>query len=338
MKAYVVKFLISLLLIALVTSKIMAGNRLHKEYKSDEDQHERSTQNSTYKHGNQDGIELRAVVPPSCYTPFFVGSLPPRGLRTGTKNLKNIKYICQKVKTRTYYGSMFDVGRGIAVFSAYKLTLADVNFKPGRPQISWKRTPGIVNQGSNAIYRKQPYDKGHLVPAQTYSSNPNRLRSTFFYTNAVPQRPTFNRGQWFQFEKRIRVYAQQCTKGPQSGTLYLITGTAFGHIQKNGRGMKKVPVRHLGRAGKKPYIAIPNSMWTAGCCVRPKGIKSFAVIGNNVLIKTNILMQQIPVAGLQGILGGDVANLKIGTRKVDLFPGNRACSNINNDLGNLPSG
>ena len=195
-----------------------------------------------------------------------------------------------------------------------------------------------MNQGSNAIYLKRPYDKGHLVPAQTYSSNPNRFRSTFFYTNAVPQRHIFNGGMWSQFEKRIRVYAQQCAKGPQSGTLYLITGTAFGHIQKNGRGMKKVLVRHLGRAGKTPYIAIPNSMWTAGCCVRPKGIKSFAVIGNNVPIKTNILMQQIAVARLQSILRSDVANLKISTRKVDLFPGNRACSDIKNDLRNLPSG
>ncbi|XP_015775232.1 PREDICTED: uncharacterized protein LOC107353403 [Acropora digitifera] len=318
----------------------MAGNRLrHKEYKSDEDQHEHSTQNSTYKHGNQDGIELRSAVSQRCYTKFFVGNLPSKGLRTGLKNLRNIKYICQKVNQRTYYGTMFDEGRGIPVFSAYTLTHANVNFKPGRPQTSWKGTPGIVNQGNNAIYRKQPYDKGHLVPAQTYSSNPNRFRSTFFYTDAVPQRHTFNGGKWFQYEHRIRVYAQQCTEGPQSGTLYLITGTAFGHIQKNGRRMKKVTVHHLSRAGKNPRnIAIPNSMWTAGCCVRPNGIKSFAVIGNNVAIKNQILMQQISVARLQDILGGDVANLKIGTRKVDLFPGNRACSNTKNDLGNLPSG
>lgn len=111
-------------------------------FQLDEDQHEHSTKNSTYKHGDQDGIELRAVVSQPCYTNFFVGSLPPKGLRTGPKNLKNIKYICQKVKTQTYYGTMFDEDRGIAVFSAYKLTLADVNFQPGRPQISWKRTPG----------------------------------------------------------------------------------------------------------------------------------------------------------------------------------------------------
>ncbi|KAK2551201.1 hypothetical protein P5673_027963, partial [Acropora cervicornis] len=301
-----------------------------------EDHHEHSTaKNSTYKHGNKDGIEVRAVVPPSCYTQFFVGSLPPVGLRN---NLKNIEYICQEVNQQTYYGTMFDEGIGIAVFSAYTLTQANVNFQPGRPQASWRKTPGIAKEGSNAIYLNQPFDKGHLVPAKTYSSTPDSFRSTFFYSNAVPQRPTFNRGQWFQFENRIRVYAQQCTQGPQPGALYLITGTAFGHITNGGQGMTPVQVSQLGPAGKNPAIDIPNSMWTAGCCVQPNGIESFAVIGNNVPVQTNILMQQIPVARLQGILAADVVNLNIGGPNVDLFPGNPACSNINSDLGNLPSG
>ncbi len=185
---------------------------------------------------------------------------------------------------------------------------------------------------------RQQFDKGHLVPGATYSNTADSLRSTFVYTNAVPQRPTFNRGQWCQFERRIRVYAQQCTQGPRLGTLYLITGTAFGHIRNNPQGMNPVPVAQLGPVGNSPAIDVPNSMWTAGCCVHPNGIESFAVIGNNLQNRNQILTQQIPVARLQGILGNDVNNLNIGGPNVDLFPGNRACSNVNNNLANLPPG
>ena len=182
------------------------------------------------------------------------------------------------------------------------------------------------------------------MPGATYSDTLDRFRSTFEYTNAVPQRPAFNTGHWAQFEGRIRVYAQQCTQGLQPGTLYLMTGTAFGHIQNNPPGYNpQVQVNDLGPVlPNYPAINIPNSMWTAGCCVRPNGVESFAVIGNN---PQNVpqqpyvpLTQQITVARLRRILEDDVGNLgqNIGGPNVELFPGNGACSNINNNLVALP--
>jgi len=370
MKGFVVKILLSLLFIALVTSSIVAESRLHKEYKSGEEDHDHSDKTSTHKHRNQDGTvigeedherssktssykdynqddaEVRAVGPQMvfnnpnqpCYTQFFAGGQQPTGLRTG-QNLQNIRYICQMVNQQTYYGTMFDQALGIAVFSAYTLTQANANF-PNRPRPTrWTQTPGILKQGSDAIYLHQQFDKGHLVPGATYSNTQDSLLSTFVYTNAVPQRPTFNRGQWSRFERRIRVYAQQCTQGPQPGTLYLITGTAFGHIQNNPLPYNpQVPINQLGPAGNNPAIDIPNSMWTAGCCVHPNGIESFAVIGNNLPNRNQILTQQIPVARLQDILEDDVNNRNIGGPNVDLFPGNGACSNVINNLPNLPQG
>ena len=77
-----------------------------------------------------------------CYTQFFVGGEPPEGLRAGHHNLQNIRYICQKVNQQTYYGTMFDQGLGIAVFSAYTLTQANANFRNPRPPGHWKQTPG----------------------------------------------------------------------------------------------------------------------------------------------------------------------------------------------------
>ena len=115
-----------------------------------EEDHELSSKNSSYKRGNQDNTELRAVVPQmvfnnpnqQCYTQFFAGGRPPTGLRAGQNNLQNIRYICQIVNRQTYYGTMFDQGRGIAVFSAYSLTQANANFPNRQRPGQWTQTPG----------------------------------------------------------------------------------------------------------------------------------------------------------------------------------------------------
>ena len=42
----------------------------------------------------------------------------------------------------------------------------------------------------------------------------------------MPQHPSFNAGEWSKFERRIRKYAEVCTKDGK-GVLYLLSGTAF---------------------------------------------------------------------------------------------------------------
>ncbi len=87
-----------------------------------------------------------------CYTQFFVGGKQPEGLRIGILPLSNIRYICQPPKLKdlmlthlhTYYATMFDEAKGIAVFSAYKLTqqTTDFNNYPERYKQEWYPTPG----------------------------------------------------------------------------------------------------------------------------------------------------------------------------------------------------
>lgn len=183
-----------------------------------------------------------------------------------------------------------------------------------------------------------------MVPARTYSSSQERRDSTYTYTNAVPQKPLFNQGMWSTFENRIREYARQtCTQptpgpnGEPAGTLYLLTGTSFVRIQQqNNHGVVGVVgvmgnINQIGNnnAGE---IFVPNSLWTAGCCVRQNGAstRSFAVMGNNVQNNNQNLQLtlQITVQQLQGILAVDVNS--IGPN-ISLFPGDQNC--LNNDLG-----
>ena len=175
-------------------------------------------------------------------------------------------------------------------------------------------------QGSHAIYENQTLQKGHLVPAQTYSSSEERLLSTYKYTNAVPQVKAFNVGQWAQFEKRIRNYAR-LTCVPNNGVLFLLTGTSFGKVLDGE--WKVVKWQKLGP------ISIPNSMWTAGCCVyKYERAESFAVIGNND--PNQLFTRQITLRKLQKILTTDVNRTRLGGLRVNLFPGLKNC--VKNDL------
>jgi len=116
--------------------------------------------------------------------------------------------------------------------------------------------------------------------------------------------------------------------------LYLLTGTSFARIQKHLdgtiQGIPGVPIKYLQQ------ITIPNSLWTAGCCVREDGNSvSFAVMGNNVpKDDQESLTLQITVKELQNILAADVFNRGIGQKNVVLFPGDPDCALYN--MGDLP--
>ncbi len=166
------------------------------------------------------------------------------------------------------------------------------------------------------MYKNVPkIHKGHLVPAETYSFSPGHIRSTFTYTNAVPQYGSFNTGQWAAYEKRIRNYAKNECATKKNGDLYLLTGVS--DIQINSQGNSIVPPGTPQRMSKQPNIVIPNSMWTAGCCISGAQVfGSFAVIGNNVPNKLGIFMSKLTVNELEDIIG----------IMIDLFPGNSDCS------------
>ena len=165
--------------------------------------------------------------------------------------------------------------------------------------------------------------KGHLVPAETYSFSDAHLRSTFTYTNAVPQYATFNSGQWSNHERLIRVYAEFiCSKN--GGDLYLLTGISDKEIRFKPGNIIKAKAKLLDLMPEPPYIVIPNSMWTAGCCVTIVGqnvLGSFAVIGNNDPRKDKIRMSQVAVKTLTKLL-----------KLTDLFPGKPGCSDDINDV------
>jgi len=112
-----------------------------------------------------------------------------------------------------------------------------------------------------------------------------------------------------------------------AGTLYLLTGTSFVRIQQQQNNQVVGNADFVSQIGNDNTgrIFVPNSLWTAGCCVRENGqyTKSFAVMGNNVQNNDQNLQLtlRITVAQLQGILAEDMDALNT----VKLFPGDANC-------------
>ena len=135
------------------------------------------------------------------------------------------------------------------------------------------------------MYRGVPFiHKGHFLPSETCSFSKDHLRSTFIFTNAVPQYAAFNSGQWAKYEKRIRLCATSTCR-VRDGTLYMLTGISEVRVDiQKGQAVAILPPGLPKRIANQSNIVIPNSMWTAGCCVGASGVVvgSFAVIGNNV--------------------------------------------------------
>lgn len=182
----------------------------------------------------------------------------------------------------------------------------------------------IQRQGTNRIYFGNVIDiqKGHLVPAETYSFDCLYMVSTFKYTNAVPQYAAFNIGPWKVYENRVRKFAKDVCSLAPGGDLYLLTGTSGAVRKQDGTADYK---NYKVLRQRNEAIAIPNSMWTAGCCiVNGEVLGGFAAIGNNV--QQNPKMHQVTVAGLEQFLSTGVG------QQVSLFPGKARCSHHSNQF------
>ena len=63
-----------------------------------------------------------------------------------------------------------------------------------------------VHTSNKHDYYRNPYDKGHLAPAATYSDTQENLYTTFSYLNCTLQQQDLNRGAWRFLEAEERVW------------------------------------------------------------------------------------------------------------------------------------
>ena len=122
--------------------------------------------------------------------------------------------------------------------------------------------------------------KGHLIAAQYGRGDDDRIRSTFTYTNAVPQFASFNSGQWKKFESKLITWGRDnCAKpGNVDVRMFIVVGAIpstytrrrryFGQSGfSNFQGWSELQNTYSpGSGGQKYRVNVPSYLWTAACC------------------------------------------------------------------------
>ncbi len=139
----------------------------------------------------------------------------------------------------------------------------------------------ILCQAVNEDYENSRYDRGHLAPVFQAKSQ-SCADATFTLTNAAPQNPSFNRGQWRVLEGNIaKELSDQCL--PKKYSVYIVTGVVPGinNITNN--------------------VTVPSHFWTAYCCLDQNNRCQISggVIGTN---DRNSNIRRMSVAALEGDL------------------------------------
>ncbi|XP_078535190.1 endonuclease domain-containing 1 protein-like [Lissotriton helveticus] len=231
---------------------------------------------------------------------FFYKNTEPSGIVP-----KNAARICQRFNNKYQFATMYDRDLRIPLYSAYvyergvaqradwmiEPQLVDrKNSKEMEDEILTKidKTKLATSQAVNSDYEGSGYDRGHLNPALHHLDG-HASESTCTLTNIVPQNGRLNQGLWAHYEDATM---RQHTNGCQ--TTYAIVGVIPGKTTiSNGR------------------VNVPSRIWAAACCITAtKGVRSWAVIANNVEAG---IVDPITIGQLQGEIG------KYTNRGVSLF-------------------
>lgn len=279
---------------------------------------------------------------------YFIGRKMPTGLFNFGDQA--VVYLCQtnSVQTFSYYSTIFDKTSMNAILSAYSITTEQALLIGEADRSNYWRSIH-KGHGHGGLFSRTQYEdlyhstdaanyqKGHLLPFSIYSFHENYGKSTFDYSNAVPQRADWNQGVWKSFEKAVKRYTQLTCGCRYRGTMYLLTGTShFAYVKSSSKLIQVWPVFRLNKKITytsptdhiKRSITIPNVMWTAGCCIGSdpqsgeEKVQSIAVIGNNH--PTETFTTAITVTELQHMLADHSAKKPVPD--VNLFPDQAACS------------
>ena len=88
-----------------------------------------------------------------------------------------------------------------------KLTYTSTNREKNvdRGNMDFHKENGVHTSDKHDYY-SNPWDKGHIAPAATYSDSYNNLYTTFSYLNCTLQQQDLNRGAWRLLEQEERVW------------------------------------------------------------------------------------------------------------------------------------
>ncbi len=172
------------------------------------------------------------------------------------------------VLDKKYFVVCHDPERKIPLWVGYALTREDLaaavaNRKEGN--FRFRADPELPRgrRAEPSDYSKSGYDQGHMAPAADFTRSVEAMKATFILSNAVPQKPGLNRGQWAQLEAFVREQTEI------HGQAWIFTGPVF---------IGKRPLRTIGAN----RVAVPTHTFKVILCVSDRGKEMFAFLMPNL--------------------------------------------------------
>ncbi|XP_056318973.1 endonuclease domain-containing 1 protein [Danio aesculapii] len=190
---------------------------------------------------------------------YFLDNTPPAfKAPTGV----SVQHICQCLwdeddVQKFLYATLYSTTWKIPIYSAYvfgKESTGRCDVWYVEPQLDGETEPCMQpkgynknigpNQAVNRDYVASQKDKGHVYPVM-HTYNHLAMLATSTLTNAAPQDPKFNKGQWKEHEEAVIKDLQSCKEA------YVVAGVA--------------PDTNAPKVNNK--ITVSEFFWRATCCL-----------------------------------------------------------------------
>ena len=113
---------------------------------------------------------------------------------------KNDNFIIKGSAFKVSYNEVYEQPNWIE----YKVRNIKKNFD--RKGLNFYNVDSVFTS-SNADYKNNIWDKGHLAPAASFSDTRANLNATFSFLNCVLQHNNLNGNQWAELESKVREWA-----------------------------------------------------------------------------------------------------------------------------------
>jgi endonuclease G len=124
----------------------------------------------------------------------------------------------EQLVKHTLFTLSYNEGYELASWAAYQLTPEQAG-ATGTFKEKYIEDPMVTTQSSSVKdYKDAGFIMGQLVPPEDMFTSPQAVVETFYTSNTVPLKPSFNKNVWKLMEKLIREWAKE------GNTLYIVTG------------------------------------------------------------------------------------------------------------------
>ena len=92
--------------------------------------------------------------------------------------------------------------------NVFKITYNEVKEQPNWIEYTDFYLINNIKTSDNSDYYNNPWDKGHMAPAGSFTDSWSNLAKTFSFVNCALQLDNLNRGEWRELEEEVRRLAK----------------------------------------------------------------------------------------------------------------------------------